>query len=280
MKPINQKPIYNYVYSARDTTPVLIKSVDMISEIEHRKLVKQYNTAGFVVFELLDNKVNQDALLKLATSLKLGNPFIPNIYSSKKNIYKRNGLNEIKISNGTHRAFQSGNEQEIHSDGTLEPIGKIKSSVLLCITPAVEGGETIIFNSVAAFYDLLKNERLASIASSLLDPRALKRIAVNGGGEMNIGPAFSIKEGEILSRFSLDNTCYWEYGFKEVQFLREAYYLMVEMVKNSSPYYIEFKLKGNQGVLMANHKISHGRREYTDGNKKRTMIRGLFHKEI
>ncbi|MGW9164911.1 hypothetical protein ACWGPZ_26670 [Priestia megaterium] len=64
---------------------------------------------------------------------------------------KKTGLNLIKVEEGPHRAFQTNNEQKIHCDGTLEVIGKIKTSLLLCATPSSVGKETVIFNSVAAF---------------------------------------------------------------------------------------------------------------------------------
>ncbi|MFC6038919.1 TauD/TfdA family dioxygenase [Paenisporosarcina macmurdoensis] len=268
--------IYKHVYRSEDIDPVYIKSVDMISEKEVEEFVKKYKSAGFVVFELLNDSTNQNVMLKIAKRFKLGEPFVPNIYLSKPEIYEKSGLNIIKAGEGTHRAFQTINEQKIHCDGTIEPIGKIKTSILLCITPAAVGGETIIFNSVAAFYDLYENKESNSIMSSFLHFKALKRVAVNGEKEEYIGPSFLINNGEISSRFSLDNTCDWDFGFRNVEFLKEAYSLMTEKITPNSPYYIETRLKKNQGIVMANDKISHGRKEYKDGNSKREMIRGLF----
>ncbi|MFF2288814.1 TauD/TfdA family dioxygenase [Peribacillus butanolivorans] len=186
----------------------------------------------------------------------------------------------MKVNDGSHRAFQTNNDQKIHCDGTIEVLGKIKTSILLCAIPAAVGGETIIFNSVAAFYDLLENDNSRYIASSLLDMQALKRVAVNRNNEEYIGPAFAIKNGEIISRFSLDNTCDWDYSFENVKLLKEAYALLVDTIVPNSPFYIETKLKCSQGIIMANDKISHGRKGFIDKHFKREMIRGLFEKDL
>ncbi|MBV7509481.1 TauD/TfdA family dioxygenase [Bacillus sp. sid0103] len=277
---LNDNLLYMHVYNSEDILPVKINSLALISDDEISELVRKYNNAGFVVFELLNDIPNQNALLTLAKKLKLGNPYVPKIYSSKENIYERNGLNIIKVNEGPHRAFQTNNEQKIHSDGTIEEIGKIKTSILLCSKQASFGGETVIFNSVSAFYRLLEHEKLEPIILSLCDLKALRRVAINGEKEEYIGPAFEIRNGEIISRFSLDNTCDWEYGFNNVKFLKEAYSLLVEMNTPNSPLYIETRLKCNQGIIMANDKVSHGRKEFIDENSMREMIRGLFEENL
>ena len=273
---INDNPLYKYVYKNEDVLPVQIHKVTRITEYEASSLLKKYKDAGFVVFELLNDNPSQDALLSLAKQLVLGEPYVPYIYSTEKNIYDETGLNIIKVKDGIHRAFQTNNEQKIHCDGTVEVIGKIKTTILLCAKAASGGGETIIFNSVAALYNLLRIENLEPILSSLFNLNALKRVAANGAKEEYIGPAFTIRSGEIISRFSLDNTCDWSYGFEKVKFLREAYSLLTEMITLKSPFYIETRLKENQGIIIANDKISHGRKGFIDNDPTREMIRGLF----
>lgn len=279
MMKVNKNSIYQHDYKSEDLEPVPINTVATISASEVRKLVKRYNAAGFVIFELLNDVSNQDTLLSIAKQLSLGEAFVPNIYSSQKGIYEKTGLNNITVNDGLHRAFQTDNEQRIHSDGTLEVIGKVKTSILLCVTPANSGGETVIFNSSAAFYEMLTNNQ--KLASSLLDEQALRRVAVNGKSEEYIGPAFVIENGDIISRFSLDNTSDWEYGFKNVKLLNEAYSYLLEMINFNSPYYIETMLNENQGIIMKNHKISHGRKHYIDDKyNRRHMIRGLFEESL
>lgn len=278
---INETPLYNHIYENSDIIPVRICSIKTISDDVINKLVEKYNKAGFVIFELLDDPANQSTMLKISEKLKLGKPYVPNIYSTNKTIYENTGLNIIKVNNGEHRAFQTNNEQKIHSDGTVEEIGAIKTSMLLCSNPATRGGETVIFNSVAAFHNLIKNNvENQSTLLSLCDLKALRRVAINGNLEEYTGPAFKILNGEIISRFSLDNTCDWEYGFRRVKNLKEAYLSFVKMITPQSPFYIEIKLDKNQGIIMANNKISHGRQKYINDSSAREMIRGLFEKNL
>ncbi len=274
IKPSN---LYNYKYTAKDTSPVKIESISKLSSTELNNITQKYNQAGFVVYEVLNHNSEQDIILELAKQLNLGQPFVPKTYRTSKHMYEETGLNTIKVSDGNHRAFQTNNGQKIHCDGTIEEINKVKTSILHCNISSINGGETIIFNSVGAFYNLLKTSNYTSIMSSMLNNIALKRDALNETADTYIGPAFKIENGELISRFSLDNTCDWNYSFEKIAGLEEALKLLQEMITLESPYYIETKLRDNQGIIMANNKISHGRKSFDDeGTRKREMIRGLF----
>jgi hypothetical protein len=277
---VNHNKLYRHEYSLQDVIPVLIQSVDSVTIEEKSALISKYEDSGFVIFELSNDFPDQKSLLKIASEFKLGIPFVPSIYNSQKDIYQESGVNYISVKDGTHRAFQTNGEQQLHSDGTLERIGRIKTTILLCQSQASSGGETRIFNSVGAFYGLFNKNECSNLAYALMNPYSLRRVAVNGKREEAIGPAFLIEGKELISRFSIDNTSDWQYGFKRVKNLHKAYDLMVEQISNKSPYYLETKLEENQGIIIANHKISHGRNEYEDMTKKRTMIRGLFEKEL
>lgn len=277
MLSIKPRNLYNYKYTSTDISPVKIKSVSKLSNNELNNIIQQYYQAGFVVYEVLNHNSEQDIILELAKQLNLGQPFVPKTYRTSKHIYEETGLNTIKVNDGNHRAFQTNNGQKIHCDGTIEEINKVKTSILHCNISSTNGGETIIFNSVGAFYNLLKTFNFTSIMSSMLNNLALKRDALNETADTHIGPAFKIENGELISRFSLDNTCDWNYSFEKIAGLEEALKLLQEMIILESPYYIETKLRDNQGIIMANNKISHGRKSfYDEGTRKREMIRGLF----
>lgn len=280
LKQIIPHPLYNHIYTCEDLQIVPIQCVKNLSKNEKRQLSMKYHQAGFVIFKLMNDKASDESLLDLARNLQLQDPFVPNIYNNQKGVYNSNGVNLIEINQGYHRAFQTGNSQDLHSDGTLEEIGKVKTSILLCVSPASKGGETTIFNSVAAFNEMVNDIRIKSKVKSLLHSKALRRVAVNGNGQDSIGPAFSIDNKELISRFSLDNTSDWQYGFRNVPNLKEAFTIMGQKVDSNSPFYIETMLKENEGIIMANNKIAHGRKKYTNGNRKRKMLRGLFEGEI
>lgn len=75
----------------------------------------------------------------------------------------------------------------------------------------------------------------------------------------------------MLGRFYMKWVCYnGRTILKSVVLLREMLGCLL------SPYYIEAMLKDNQGIILANNKISHGRKKFEDNEMKREMIRGLF----
>ncbi|UED72218.1 TauD/TfdA family dioxygenase [Brevibacillus sp. DP1.3A] len=281
MSNIPYHPTNFHKYSNEDLEPVQIKSVANLSSLELSMLQKRYCEAGFVIFEINNEEPTEESLLLLSKQIGLGDPYVPHIYH-KTQLYLSSGLNLIHNNNNiktiekTHRAFSTNNEQLLHSDGTLEKIGFINTSILLCVNPAVEGGHTTLFNSVAAFTSHYINNPHNMIP--LLDNKALTRTAVNMSGKPYTGPAFQLKEDSLTSRFSIDNTSNWELGFNLVNGLKEAYNTICRSIHPGSPFYLDISLKRKQGIIMANDKIAHGRTTYSDS--KRLVIRGLFNRSI
>ncbi|WP_203289392.1 TauD/TfdA family dioxygenase [Metabacillus sp. cB07] len=276
---INNK-ILTVGYHENCCVPVDIDSSNNLTQEQATKIISNYNTFGFSIFQFYQ-PIKQDLdLINFYRSLGLYKPFVPGIYQKTPGIYEKSGLNHIskKYSDmnaeNLHRAFQTTNNQELHSDGTLEGIGRVKTSTLFCVNPAGEGGDNLIFNSVAAFISLWKMS--PEIAFSMLDENALRRWDIGRTNRSSTGPTFKFTDNTIISRFSLDNTCDWEYGFNKVKNLKECFDQLLSFIK-PGPYYISVKLLENQGLIIANHKISHGRTSYFDtADSPRKMIRGLY----
>lgn len=244
------------------------------------EVLKRYNTYGFAIIDFGQRKVNQEELVLLANILKLGKPVVLSHYAGSNNVYDTYGFNTITSREGhdeheTHRAFFSKQSQALHVDGTLQNLGEIPSSILACKIPAIEGGETKIFNAVGAFAHLVRQS--PNLATPLLNPHCLTRIDINRSKISKSGPAFGFKGRELLSRFSVDNTSQW--NFLKVPLLREALECLMKLTQTSSPFSTEFKLRSGEVVIMSNDRISHGRRGFCDKPQaRRTMIRGLFEK--
>ncbi len=171
-----------------------------------------------------------------------------------------------------HRAFASPNAQGLHVDGTLTPLGMIKTSILLCEAPAEIGGETTLFKAVAAFVRLIRED--PERGGSLLRHSVLTRSDVGATQKCLRTPPFAIKESELLSRFSIDNTSCWA---KEPSQAVAAFKYLKQMARAGSPFFHSFKLQAREGVIIANDKISHGRRKYYERSPgARCMLRALF----
>ncbi len=238
---------------------------------------------GFAIVRLNGPDPGRKDILDIANTLNLGQPFVPSYFKNFiGNIEVQNGINSIgvnhtKIGNEQHTAFGTGEGQKLHVDGTLQQIGSIKTTIVLCNTPSIAGGLSTIFNSTAAFAKLLAEK--PRWASSLLHKRALERFASHDRENPYIGPVFSIVDGSLVTRYSVDDVSSWENGFKEIKYLRNAYDFFKSLAYEGSPFYKEFLLERGDMLIMANSHISHGRTEYVDSEKiQRKMYRALFEK--
>lgn len=280
---IPEKTPYTHKFNELiDFSPIQIESVANLSQQEFYEIARRYKEIGFAVFELLKDSSTDSSLIQLSESLRLGLPFIPPKYQGflGKGIYEASGVNVVsaylsKQKSKAHHGFETSNQQNLHCDGTLEEIGLIKTSILLCVSPATDGGDTIIFNAVGAFIELARHDPEAAFA--LLDSECLRRTDVGRTENFYTGPAFTLRHGELLTRYSIDNTSRWEIGFTKVKHLKRAYQYLGDLATSGSPFYIQKKLDTRQGIIMANDKISHGRTAYVDSSvNPRRMLRGLF----
>lgn len=268
-----QSAIYCPHFQSPSLGPVVLELRDhchLAERIDVAEIIRRYHEDGFAHFSYQGN--GRDVILWIASCLKLGRPFIPK-YNRSNPAYGENWYNVIRMSPSSHhRAFASPKAQGLHVDGTLTPLGMIKTSVLLCEAPAEIGGETTLFKAVAAFARLIREEPETGI--SLLSHPVLSRRDVGASQECISSPAFAIEGNELLSRFSVDNTSYWA---KDPPQAVAAFKYLKRLARAGSPFYYSFKLRQREGIIIANDKISHGRRRYYERYAgTRCMLRALF----
>jgi len=246
----------------------------------HKAILRDYCHRGYALFEVGGARdLTSELILNLADSLSLGKPFIPPLYagSSAAHWYDTHGINTLKPSSGQsacHPAFDSCDRLPLHTDGSLQPLGLVRSVVMVCITPAREGGDTTIFDAVAAFNSIrIKQPHLAR---ALLNERALvRRATVNGSESAAAGPVFEIKDGVVGSRYSVTQADDWLVD--ECEDLAAARSALEKLAQVGSLYYSQLKLGSRQGILLANDRISHGRTAFLDAPmQNRHMLRSLF----
>lgn len=273
------EPIYKDIYKHR-----IFDSVDISlnrSKSAIGKIKKHYSENGFAIFDTGNDLVTPEYLERFSFDLGLEKPIVPGVYANIDSFSTEKGFNRItnkKIDRLEHKAFRTTSSQNLHVDGTLEQIGLIKTTLLFCLNQGISGGENNIFNSVGAFYNFLISD--FERAKLFFENKTLRRYSHLNNLEY-IGPAFKIVNNKIISRFSFDNTSDWNYGFKNIDGLKDSYlYFMENYVYNDS-YHTTIKLNPGQGIIMANDKIAHGRNEFIDSEStQREMIRGLFNEPI
>jgi len=261
--------------------PVKIPSNGVPGSEVVARLVQSYEEHGFARFKLEGSPDRAaPALSKLSLALGLQPPVVPALYrgADTSHLYDEYGFNTIstKASASTvsgHPTFESSAEVELHTDGTLQPIGEIHTSLLYCISPALRGGETTLFHAVEAFVELAREA--PTLAAALLHPQALSRRAtVNGSTAVAVGPVFALVGEHVYTRYS--RTPRDEFAFDRVERLREACLALAERAHPSTPFYAQLGLSAGEGIFLANARLSHGRTAIHDLDSPRRLLRGLF----
>jgi len=275
-----QKPIYNRRYNDKSASSIILESPNSLMDFEKKTILNSFYSNGFCLIKFKKASSQGEINVKLISSfLNLGDPYIPEYFENYhgNKIVTKSGINKITSLNQEkfeqHVAFSSTNSQGLHVDGTTAPIGFIKTSILYCDKPASIGGENTIFNSVAAFTNMFE-EDVDSILP-LLNEYALIRKHSTFGSKPYYGPVFKLDGNQILNRFSIDNTSYWEEGFEKIENLQKSFEKLKSYTLNKL-FSLKLKLDGNSALILSNDKISHGRESFVDQDGFRTMYRGLF----
>lgn len=273
-------PLWNTKYTESKIEEASVGQFEPSSDKFRRDVLNTYREFGFVRIETNNLHQPQTVLKKIAREFGLDSAFVPPQYSEDDGLHDKFGINKIghkEETSQSHEGFLSNEAQPVHVDGTLETIGAVPTTMMLCQSQGTAGGESRIFNSVGAFYELLNKS--PELADALCSERALTRSDVDRSGTSVTGPAFGANQYGLTTRFSLDNTSEW--NVTEVNHLGKAKEWMVKKLSQDSPFYTEFQLKPGELLIAANHKISHGRNGYQDKREsRRQLYRAVFKNEI
>jgi alpha-ketoglutarate-dependent taurine dioxygenase len=259
--------------------PVVIRSPSGIGLPEAGEITERYHRHGFAVLELASQPATQETLEALAGDLSLGEPFLPPLYrkgGTTTPVAQISAAANVGSRDENHPSFGRTVGQKLHCDGTLQAIGYIKASMLLCEQPAAEGGETILFNASAAYAKLATADRPA--AEALATPGALIRQAnINGCADTNAGPAFTVQDERLVAGYSVTETDRWAVpvGVSEADVQRGVGFLLNASLPGSQ-HFLQFTLSAGQAIVFDNTRISHGRTAYRSSqNHQRRLYRSL-----
>ena len=215
----------------------------------------------------------------LAGALGLGDAFTPPQYRSRAYV-DGGGVTRITADASTtpHPAFGQATGQDLHADGTLQRIGEIKTTLMLCARPASSGGDSLLFNAAGAFAALLNADPAA--AAALTAPEVLIRTSnlPDSHGQAAVGPAFAIADGRVLSRYSVTGTDRYDpSAVASPAALDRALAFLAAAARPGTGYYTALTLAAGQALVLANDTISHGRTPYADSPAApRLLYRVLF----
>lgn len=261
--------------------PVAIADASELAPETAREIVQRYERNGFCILELVADDPTPATLELLGPSLRLGDPFTPPLYTmgaiKPGPISRISAARNSGTSDADHPSFGRSDCQQLHSDGTLQDIGVVKTGILVCECAAAEGGDTTLFNISAAFVELLALDPDAAVAMTM--PGTLVRTAnINGCTDENRGPAVSVIDGTLVSRYSVTDTDSWAVPDQvNEDDQRRAIKFLTDASQSGSPYYTELKVATGQAIIFDNTKISHGRTAYKDSpDRRRCMYRGVY----
>lgn len=234
---------------------------------------------GFSVLQFPTDAAPEDAIKALADHVGLGAPYVPVLYRQPETTSLGDALSSIQHDESAgHPGFATRAGQPWHVDGTLEPPGAIRVSVLHCVRAALSGGHTRLFNAVAAFHELEEVDTKA--ARVLLEPTVLRRIStILREAKWTDGPAFSQdSEGSYINRYSEGDTARWlAPEGKQGDLDRALSFLRAKAEEDR--YTASVLLKPGQCLVFRNDQVSHCREEYTDNpGAPRKLVRALFEK--
>lgn len=258
-------------------SPVIVSDKSPVLNGASSEVIQRYTQFGFSVIQLESKPITAETALYLGDIFNLGEAFIPPLYL--KGGYQASAVSKISTQDHdpAHPTFQREVEAKLHCDGTLQKIGYIQSSLLLCGLPAAEGGDSILFNATAAFSELLTSDLDAAIA--LATPGALVRQAnINGCSDKNVGPVFAVQDGALVTAYSVTETDRFvaAHGIN-IADLRRGVEFMHQASQPGSPYFFQLRLEAGQAILFANSKLAHGRRPYRNaGCSRRCLYRSLY----
>jgi hypothetical protein len=276
----SDEAIYDCDYRNHQPRVTPIPDSGAVSQAARELITADFRRFGFALFRLEEGG-SPDSVMRFSRSVGLGEALrAPNANGPAFAFDGAVKLIPSKLPDGSlaHHQFSGTTAQGLHVDGALqEPAGLIAASILLCQQPAFSGGENRIFNGVAALKAMLAPS--PDLVAALLSPAALIRRLEGIHGRVVDGAYVPVAPGELMSRFSIDTTAEWEPGFAEVPGLRQAYDEMLRLDREDPRFSTTISLGRDEGILIWNNKVSHGRqayREALDPQLHRRMLRCLF----
>ncbi len=263
-------------YEQADLDPVERLSFESIG-------IERMRKSGFVVVNLeakfTDKCRNpRDVVANFARSVGVNTPHIPLHYNAEERgrLFSHPATTISPMPRSPHGEFDSNKAQGIHFDGTLEAINIIRTAMLYCHQPAIEGGENTIYNVVGALYDLYQRD--INLVYPLFDPHALTKFSPKDSSMTCSGPVASFgPDGRLVTRFS--NEYCTEPGDKSSVFALKMLYQ--RLTENLSPLrYVTLKLEKGQVLVLANNQVSHDRSAFSVDIPPRELYRAIFDEDL
>ncbi|MFF1678425.1 TauD/TfdA family dioxygenase [Streptomyces sp. NPDC058256] len=239
-----------------------------------RLITAGYRQRGYALVHLPGSIPVQDDLATLADALGLGQPFTPPLYSGAA--HTSCGVSRLTAAPNAAHPFQDTAGQNVHCDGTLQQLGEIPTTVMMCAAGAAEGGVSYLVNLVDAYAALRRFDPEAG--AQLAHTSALVRSSTFVDGRSVTAPAFTEEQpGRWITRYSRTATDSYQPLTGGTAALERALAFLDGAAHPDSPFRTSFTLAAGQALVLANDRLGHGRTAYRDDQARpRLLLRGLF----
>jgi Taurine catabolism dioxygenase TauD, TfdA family len=250
---------------------------------ERQLILQRIAEFGFALVTYPTQGAGACRITQLAEKLFLGPPHIPLHYRlvGLQNEYNQKMSNVIRANDSQHLCFTKTAYLAFHVDGLLDPIGKVKTSILYCVRPGAEGGENVVLNSIGLFADLAVE--MPEAARILEHSKVLaRRCTVPGHYTSAVGPAFTFtRNAGLITRYSDGVTEKWRPPRGKEHLLQRALDFIRSRSMIDGSRRVSFMLQPGEMLVLRNHKLSHAREDFKNPDSgPRHMIRALYRRDV
>ncbi|MEU9564077.1 TauD/TfdA family dioxygenase [Streptomyces sp. NPDC048161] len=262
-------------FSTATAPPIEATAWSLPDATVRRRVVDSYQRHGYVLVYVPGVVPSAEHLSDLSAALRLGEVFTPPMYATSSHT-AASGVSRLTAASGGDHPFQDRAGQSVHCDGTLQSLGQISTTFMLCVTEAAAGGVSYLVNLVDAYAELRRVDPEA--AEQLAHDTALVRTSTFSSGHSTAGPAFAREaDGSWITRYSRTATDTYHPTPGGEAAMERALKFLDAAARSGSAFRTDFTLRAGQALILANDRLGHGRTAFRDDpSAPRLLLRALF----
>lgn len=247
---------------------IYVKNPDSLSVVEKNQLVAACRAANIVIYATAGLSEGRAVVSRLGLQLGLAD-LDHNPLADEDSITPIQVVPEKSV-----RGYIPYTNRRLlwHTDGYYNPSERrIRSFVLHCVTPAMEGGENALLDHEMAY--MLLRDANPAYAEALMHPQAMTIPANTEDATQSrpaqTGPVFAIDPltGKLYMRYTArTRSIFW----RDDTATRAAVAYLSEILAGNNPYVFRYRLQPGEGIICNN--VLHSRTAFVDGDGTARLI--------
>ncbi|MGW1234698.1 TauD/TfdA family dioxygenase [Streptomyces californicus] len=261
-------------FSTTPADPIEATAWSLPDVAVRRRIADSYRSRGYAIVHVPGTPPSAEHLGEVAAALHLGEVFTPPLYTTSSHT-AASGVSRLTAASGGDHPFQDRAGQHVHCDATLQDLGQIPTTLMLCVSAAASGGVSFLVNLVDAYDELRRVDPEA--AEQLAHDSALVRTSTFVSGRSVSGPAFAREaDGSWITRYSRTATDTYHATPGGEAAMARALAFLDAAAEPGSAFRTDFTLQPGQALILANDRLGHGRTAFRDNpTTPRLLLRAL-----